>query len=160
MAFEDIKQATTARKANDMEVGEAIDAFVLGITTRVNEEDGRNMYNLKLRDAETGEEFVLFTSGTLMYDVQDGRVKVGLRTIITKTEERNKTNKRGQFKVQQDPEQTVEVSAADSIPDLGGGPTPPQAVRSANGAQQAIERNAVAQRAQDLMKAAKAGKRA
>ena len=140
-----------------MEVGASVEGFVVGFEPSLQNPENMNML-LKVSDGTTVR---FYTAGNLKYMIKDNKIQQDILTRITRTEDKNVKGKNSsQFTVEQDAEQTLEdadFSAVFAPPATTN--ESPSAARVAS-TTQALERNAVAARATELAKAAKAGKRA
>jgi hypothetical protein len=113
MAFQDVRSQGKARKATDLAVGESIIGYVVR-TEESREHEGR--FNLIMQAEDSTEQYLLFTAGTLNYDIVDQRIKTGLLTKITRlADKQGKRNKMTAFQVQQDPEKTLEDASFNAI---------------------------------------------
>lgn len=123
MGFEPIGSGGgPTKKALDIPVGGELVAYMVG----VKETQGKfgEQTNLVMQDPESGEQFMLYTAGTLAYAAKDGRIKAGLLTkIVRKGDERRKAKNNSSyttsvFEVLQDPSTRIEVasSAATALP--------------------------------------------
>jgi hypothetical protein len=120
MAFQSVRQSgkrfVETKKASEMEAGDVIQGHLVAIEESRGEFPG---YNLIIR-TEAGDVLV-YTTGTMKYDIQDGRLTVGMMTRITAKGRERKQNKAGKkydiavFELEQDPEDTIEVAAFNAV---------------------------------------------
>lgn len=114
MGFRDINEKLEVIKTSEMEVGTSFEGYVVGF------QEGQ--YGTNMRMQVNGEEKMVFTSGSLKWAIKDNKIKLGQLTRITRLPDEKKKGAKGtitatKFKVEQDPEDTVAVSAhADSSP--------------------------------------------
>ncbi len=111
MAFQDVNPRTTkeAVKLTGLKVGESVTGFVAGFTPSKQNPDNMNI----IMQGEDGSRFFVYTAGNVKYLITDGKVKAGLLTLITRTEDRKMKNGKitSSYSVQQDPDQIIAVSA-------------------------------------------------
>lgn len=107
--FEDITSNGKIISSAKLAVGESFQGRVTGLEANKNFE---NKKNLVMEDKE-GKEFIVFTSGSLNYAVEDGKFEVGRTYRITRLE--NKLTKKGasrtQFQIQR-----LKADGADAVP--------------------------------------------
>lgn len=119
MAFKNVNQRQSTARAiqtSKMPVGEPITGYVVRIEQFTHEE--KDYHNFVMRMKDSGEDVMIQTCGTLSYAVKDGKLRVGLLTQVTKTEDKNAKNKRTQFEILQDDEDTLDVNGP--APQQGG----------------------------------------
>ncbi len=114
MAFQSINNRgpEVRVKASGIAVGESIIAYAVKVNQFTHEE--KDYHNI-IMQKEDGEQFELQTCGTLMYDVKDNRIKMGLLTKVTKLADKGGKEKRARFEVLQDPEKTLDDVAFAAI---------------------------------------------
>lgn len=118
MAFEKVRKKT--KSASKLEVGESIIGYA--VRTVVTMGQFGEQTNLIMQD-ESGDEFTLYTSGTLKYDIEDATiVKMGLLTKITRMVDEDRKNKKtgksyttSVFDVEQDKDYRIAVVSATEI---------------------------------------------
>lgn len=117
----------TFKKSSEMTEGEVLKGFVTKISSKPSEMyEGQTMTTIFVKQ-EDGVTVGLSVSGSLKYDIADGRIKEGLYTEITANGKQKKKNKKGisytagSFTVLQDDERSVEDA---KFADLGSD-TPP-----------------------------------
>lgn len=155
MAFQNVQTNVGSSIAGTkMTIGSSVEGYVVGTEPSLQNPENSNLL-LKVADGTT---IRFYTAGNLKYLIRDGKVATGLLTRITRIDDKNVKGKMSsQFTVEQDPEQTIDDAAFDAIftPPTTSTEEPKRA-----STQGAVERNAVAARAAELAKAAKANKRA
>jgi hypothetical protein len=110
MALVDISGGNGFNLKENLKVGDQLAGFVLGFT------DGKHGQNISFRREDTGEEITVFGQGNLKYDIRDGRIKVGLYTVITRLDdEKVKGMTSTKYKTQQDPERSVATELLEQI---------------------------------------------
>lgn len=126
MAFQDVNNRNSAdrtQKATDLKVGESI----LGYVTDIRDGKIEGSKNLFLKGKD-GSSVLFFTAGNLKYMIKDNKIAVGSYTRITRLEDKSvKGKKSSQFKVEQDPSDTLASSAEQAFMDA----TEPAAAPSA-----------------------------
>lgn len=125
MAFQEInKSAGKSIAATKMDVGSSVTGYFIRVDASPSKFGG-TQYNLKMIDASSGEQFTIFTGGTLKFVAEEGRLTPNLLTRITRKDDEKKQNKAGKsyvtstFKVEQD-----------SSDVLVGGPAPAKLSKS------------------------------
>ena len=106
MAFKEIEKSGASVAATKMSKGESVTAYLI----RIEEREGKfgQQTNLVMMDPTNNTPFIMYTGGTLAYDANEGRLRVGLLTRITATGKEQKKNDQGKmytistFKVEQD----------------------------------------------------------
>ena len=95
MGYQPIKAAGAEdrRKSTDMAVGDYFEGYVIGLP-ETNGDFGEQT-NVLMQDAETEETFLVYTAGSLKYDARDGRIKLGLKTKITRLADEKRKSKAG-----------------------------------------------------------------
>lgn len=108
MAFQEIsKSAGKAIAATKMDIGSSVTGYFIRVDSSPSKFGG-TQFNLKMQDPESGEQFTVFTGGTLKFVAEEGRLVANLLTRITRKEDEKKQNKAGKtyvtstFKVEQD----------------------------------------------------------
>lgn len=107
MAFEPIPKGGNGKAATKMEVGEELIAYFMYSQESVGKFGKQT--NMLMQDPDSGDSFTFYTGGTLKHDVDNGRIRPGLLTKITRQADVTKQNKNGQpyttsvFDVEQDP---------------------------------------------------------
>lgn len=95
--FEDVTFDGKLIRTAKMTIGESFRGKLVSLQASTKYPDKSN---LVMEDAE-GEEFLVFTSGTLAYAVQDGKLEVGQIYRITRGENKpTKNGPRTQFKIE------------------------------------------------------------
>lgn len=96
--FEDITSSNKTVTSAKLDIGASFQGKLLAIEASAKYE---NKKNLVMEDAD-GNEFTVFTSGSLNYAVEDGKFEIGRTYRITRLE--NKLTKKGasrtQFQIQ------------------------------------------------------------
>jgi hypothetical protein len=140
MAFKEVSNTSSFKKATEMAIGEVLTGYVIGLV----ESEKYGGQNLLMQDPETGHQYTFGVAGSLKYDIADGRLVVGPLTQITRITDgfSKKANKpMSKFKVLQDPEQTLgganELDAA-----LGTAETTSNVAAMRTSTNAAIEKNA------------------
>lgn len=108
MAFQNVNVSNTM-KATAMEVGSSVEGYVARFEASRMVEGQQNII-LQTKD---GEQLVFFTAGNIKYMINDGKIREGLYTRITRNEDKKVKGGKvsSQFTVEQDPEDSIGVGS-------------------------------------------------
>lgn len=111
MAFKSVgNSGLTFKKLTDLETGESVTGYLLGIDESTKIEGA---YNLRLR--VDGVTISYSVAGNIKYMIKDGLLSLGQNTQITRLEDTKiKGKKASKFDVQQDAADTIAVNEAAS----------------------------------------------
>jgi hypothetical protein len=111
MAFKSVgNSGLTFKKLTDLETGESVTGYLLGIDESTKIEGA---YNLRLR--VDGTTISYSVAGNIKYMIKDGLLTIGQNTQITRLEDTKvKGKKASKFDVQQDAADTIAVNEAAS----------------------------------------------
>jgi hypothetical protein len=114
VALQDVSGAggfDSKQKATEMELGQSITGYLIEINER--EGDNGTMHSLIFNVG--GKSLLFYPAGNIKYMIQDGKLKTGVLTRVTRTE--NKTVGKGkfkkessQFKVEQDVNDVIKAA--------------------------------------------------
>jgi hypothetical protein len=118
MAFQDVSVGE-AKKLTGLKEGESITGYVIRFeesmqskTAREEDPTREPEFNVIMQDQETGGTFLVYSAGNIKYIIKDRKMKVGLLTKITRIADKlvGKKMKKmsSQYKVEQDPSQTID----------------------------------------------------
>lgn len=144
MAFQDVRVGNV-KKVTDLAIGESLTGYVVRFEKSAKQSEGKGAggasvlsMNIVMQD-EKGEQILLFTAGNIKYLINDGKIKEGLLTMITRLPDTKRGGmKATDFKVQQDAEQTLADAAFAAL-----GDTAPAAPANVSAIQQAVEKSAI-----------------
>lgn len=117
MAFQSVRTPSATKdavKLSEVDIGEEVLGYAIAIR---ESQQYPGSYSILMQDLD-GERFYVNATGTVKYDIEDERIKMGLLTKIIRREDRKSKNGRiiKQFDVLQDPERTVDDTSFDKIP--------------------------------------------
>lgn len=118
MAFQDVSARNFVNLKNTLAVGQAYEGYIVKFTTSKLKD--KDVTNIVMQNADSGETETLGAQGNLRYMVEDGKITAGLLTRITRIADKKVGGlTSSQFRVEQDSEdvlseaQFAEIEAAD-----------------------------------------------
>lgn len=117
MAFKDVDEGRNFKKLTALNVGESLTGYPIAVEVSTNPK-ARGAINLIMNI--NGERVSVSTAGNVKYQAQDGRIKLGLKTMITRLADGKIAGKTASnFRVQQDSEDVLagfDATAAATTP--------------------------------------------
>lgn len=106
MAFQDVSARNFVNLKNTLKVGEAYEGYVVKFTTSKLKD--KDVTNIVMQNAASGETETLGAQGNLRYMVEDGKIETGQLTRITRIADKKVGGlMSSQFRVEQDPEDVL-----------------------------------------------------
>lgn len=115
MAFQDVNQQASkeAVKLTGLKIGDTVTGFVVGF--RESKQNPENQ-NILMREENGEGTFYVYTAGNVKYLIKDGKIKSGLLTKIERIADKMVGGKKSsQFRVMQDPSQTIDDANFNAI---------------------------------------------